>query len=212
MLAILSKCLFDPAVHAYFGDRVPYAQRGTAVAVTEMAWSAAFIVGVPFMGLLIARFGWSAPFPVLAALGLGMLGVIWWTIPHDGPTSAPQSPLLNVREVLASVPAVAGVLIGLWASAANEMVNLNFGVWLASSFGLQIAALAGASAVIGLAGAGRRKSGRDRDGQAREGASSGSRSGGATSWRRCCCHGSVGRNSARWPVCFCSTSHSNTWW
>ena len=31
------------------------------------------------------------------------------------------------------------------------MVNLNFGVWLADSFGLQIAALAGASAVIGLA-------------------------------------------------------------
>jgi predicted MFS family arabinose efflux permease len=151
VLAILSKCLFDPAVHAYFGDRVPYPQRGTAVAITEMAWSAAFIVGVPFMGLLIARFGWSAPFPVLAALGLGMLVVIWWTIPHDGPTSAPQSPLLNVREVLGSVPAVAGVLIGLWASAANEMVNLNFGVWLADSFGLQIAALAGASAVIGLA-------------------------------------------------------------
>ena len=151
VMAILSKCLFDPAVHAYFGDRVPYEQRGTAVAVTEMAWSAAFIAGVPCMGLLIARFGWSAPFPVLAALGLCMLGVVWWTIPHDGPTSAPTSPLLNVREVLTSVPAVAGVLIGLWASAANEMVNLNFGVWLASSFGLQIAALAGASAVIGLA-------------------------------------------------------------
>jgi len=151
VMAILSKSLFDPAVHAYFGDRVPYAQRGTAVAVTEMAWSAAFIAGVPFMGLLIARFGWSAPFPVLAALGLCMLAVVWWTIPHDGPTSAPTSPLLNVREVLTSVPAVAGVLIGLWASAANEMVNLNFGVWLADSFGLQIAALAGASAVIGLA-------------------------------------------------------------
>jgi len=43
------------------------------------------------------------------------------------------------------------VLVGLWASAANEMVNLNFGVWLAHSFGLQITALAGASAVIGAA-------------------------------------------------------------
>jgi DHA1 family inner membrane transport protein len=39
----------------------------------------------------------------------------------------------------------------LWSSAANEMVNLVFGVWLSDSFNLQIAALAGASAVIGLA-------------------------------------------------------------
>jgi predicted MFS family arabinose efflux permease len=39
----------------------------------------------------------------------------------------------------------------LWSSIANESVNLVFGVWLSDSFGLQIAALAGASAVIGLA-------------------------------------------------------------
>jgi predicted MFS family arabinose efflux permease len=38
----------------------------------------------------------------------------------------------------------------LLVSAANELVNLIFGVWLEDSFGLQIAALAGASAVIGL--------------------------------------------------------------
>jgi predicted MFS family arabinose efflux permease len=56
----------------------------------------------------------------------------------------------NVRSVLTSLPALSGILIGLWISSANEMVNLNFGVWLADAFGLQIAALAGASAVIGL--------------------------------------------------------------
>ena len=38
----------------------------------------------------------------------------------------------------------------MWASAGNELVNLIFGVWLEDSFGLQIAALAGASAVIGF--------------------------------------------------------------
>ena len=54
VLAILSKSMFDPAVGAYFGDRVPYANRGTAIAITEMAWSMAFIVGVLAMGLLIA--------------------------------------------------------------------------------------------------------------------------------------------------------------
>ncbi|MFN2121745.1 MAG: MFS transporter [Anaerolineales bacterium] len=151
VLAILSKSMFDPAVGAYFGDLVPYAKRGTAIAITEMAWSTAFIVGVPGMGLLIAHYGWSAPFPVLAALGVLMLVVVAKVIPRDAPAAGVPSPLRNVREVLHSLPAVAGVLVGLWASAANEMVNLNFGVWLARSFGLQIAALAGASAVIGAA-------------------------------------------------------------
>ena len=151
VLAILSKSLFDPAVHAYFGDRVSYERRGTAVAVTEMAWSMAFIAGVPTMGFLIARFGWQAPFPVLALLGLGMLAVIWRLIPHDRPVTRSAPVLSNLRTVLSSIPAVAGISIALWASAANEVVNLVFGVWLADSFGLQIAALAGASAVIGLA-------------------------------------------------------------
>jgi MFS transporter, DHA1 family, inner membrane transport protein len=151
VLAILSKCLFDPAVHAYFGDRVPYENRGTAIAITEMAWSTAFIAGVPIVGVLISHFGWTAPFPVLAVLGLVMLVIVWRVIPYDGPTSKPQSPFTNLRQVLASVPALAGISIGLWASAANETVNLNFGAWLAHSFNLQITALAGASAVIGLA-------------------------------------------------------------
>lgn len=149
-LGILSKSLFDPAMHAYFGDRVPYKQRGTVVAVTEMAWSMAFIAGVPAMGFLIARFGWSAPFPVLAGLGVGMFAMVWWMIPQDGRAPETKSFVSSVAVVLGSIPALAGISIGLWASAANEMVNLAFGVWLADSFGMQIAALAGASAVIGL--------------------------------------------------------------
>lgn len=151
ILAILSKSLFDPAVHAYFGDRVSYERRGTAVAVTEMAWSMAFIAGVPAMGLLIARFGWQAPFPVLAILGLGMLAVIWRLIPPDGRKAKDAPVLSSVRSVMRSTPALAGISIALCASAANEVVNLVFGVWLADSFGMQIAALAGASAVIGVA-------------------------------------------------------------
>ncbi len=159
LLAILSKTLFDPAIQAYFGDRVAYEQRGTAMAVTEMAWSLAFIAGVPAMGFLIAHFGWSAPFPVLAALGLLMFVVIWWMIPSDrspvqhsasnSSRTTQANPWSNIGIVLSTFPALAGIGIALWASAANEMVNLVFGVWLADSFHLQIAALAGASAVIG---------------------------------------------------------------
>lgn len=152
ILGVLSKDLFDPATQAYFGDRVPYEQRGTALAITEMSWSLAFIAGVPLAGLLIAHYGWSAPFPVLAILGVGMFAIIWWMIPNIDTHYQPNNnSRIHWQIILASIPALACASIALWSSVANEMVNLIFGVWLGDSFGLQIAALAGASAVIGLA-------------------------------------------------------------
>jgi predicted MFS family arabinose efflux permease len=152
LLTILGKYLFDPSMQAYIGDRVPYERRGTALAVTEAAWSLSFILGVPLMGYLIATYGWSAPFPVLLVLGLAAFAIIGWMIPRDHRSAIhPQgTSFKNVRTVLTSLPALAGISIALWASAANELVNLIFGVWLEDSFGLKIAALAGASAVIGI--------------------------------------------------------------
>jgi len=151
ILALLGKYMFDPAMQAYFGDRIPYQQRGLALAITELGWSLAFILGVPSMGLLIASFGWSAPFPVLTALGLGMFAVIWWMAPKRDANHVPaRNPWANFGTVLRNVPALTGISIALWASAGNELVNLIFGIWLEDSFGLQIAALAGASAVIGF--------------------------------------------------------------
>ncbi len=150
LFALLGKYLFDPAMQAYFGDRIPYERRGTALAVTEAAWSLAFIVGVPLMGLLIAGYGWDEPFILLTGLGLVMLVVIWRMVPFTPPSERKVDSVSNFRSVLTNIPALAGISIALWASAANELVNLIFGVWLEDSFGLKIAALAGASAVIGL--------------------------------------------------------------
>jgi len=66
--------LFDPAVQAYIGDRVPYARRGLFMGLMELSWSAAYLVGVPTMAYLIDLFDWRAPFAVLAALnGIGLV-------------------------------------------------------------------------------------------------------------------------------------------
>ena len=150
LFAILGKYLFDPAMQAYFGDRIPYERRGTALAVTEAAWSMGFIAGVPLMGFLISGFGWDEPFRWLTVLGLVMLAVLWWMVPYTPPSSRKVDTVTNFRSVLTNISAIAGASIALWASAANELVNLIFGVWLEDSFGLKIAALAGASAVIGI--------------------------------------------------------------
>jgi len=148
--AIVGKYFFDPAMQAYFGDRIPYERRGTALAVTEVAWSLGFIAGVPLMGFLIAGYGWDAPFGLLAGLGLVMFVILWRMVPYTPPSERKIASASNFRSVLTSIPALAGVSIALWASAANELVSLIFGVWLEDSFGMKIAALAGASAIIGI--------------------------------------------------------------
>jgi predicted MFS family arabinose efflux permease len=151
LLAMVGKFLFDPAMQAYLGDRVAYERRGLALSVTEMGWSFAFIAGIPLMGLLISRYGWSAPFPLLAVLGLLLLIGVWWIIPSEDPHHAPSAGLwVNFRTVLTHRSTLAAISVGLWASAANEMVNLIFGVWLEDRFMLKIAALGAASAVVGL--------------------------------------------------------------
>jgi predicted MFS family arabinose efflux permease len=151
VLAMIGKYLFDPAMQAYLGDRVPYNQRGLALSVTEMGWSFAFIAGIPLMGWLIQRYGWSAPFPLLAVVGVLLIAALWWVIPSEDPHHEPSSgPWANFRMVLTHRPTLAAISIALWASAANEMVNLIFGIWLEDRFALKIAALGAASAVIGL--------------------------------------------------------------
>jgi predicted MFS family arabinose efflux permease len=150
VFATLGKYIFDPGMQAYLGDRVPYERRGRTIAITEFGWSLAFVVGVPLMGLLIARKGWMAPFPLLALLGVLIVAGLLWMLPKDSPQANPKRSRDNFRLVLTSLPALTGLAIGMLATAANEQVNLVFGVWLEDSFGLKIAALGAASAVIGI--------------------------------------------------------------
>jgi MFS transporter, DHA1 family, inner membrane transport protein len=157
LLTTLGKYIFDPSLIAWLGDRVPYERRGRVLAVTEFGWSLAFILGVPLVGFLIARRGWNSPFQMFAILGIIIFITLSLLLPKDAPPlesgslslSLPSSPS-SFRLALAAPHVLAGLALGLCMSAANETVNLIFGVWLEDAFGLQIAALGAASAVIGL--------------------------------------------------------------
>ena len=52
--------------------------------------------------------------------------------------------------MLANRPVLAALTMAVFVSAANEVINLVFGIWLENSFGLIIAALGAAAALIGL--------------------------------------------------------------
>ena len=157
VLMTLGKYVLDPAVLAHLSDLVPYERRGRTLAVTELSWSLAFFAGVPAAGFLIGRFGWRSPFLALAGFGLAGLVVVR-TVLRLGPASA-EGPAdavapghrASYAAVLRSPAALAGIAVILAVSMSNEIVNLVFGVWLEDSFGLKLAALGAAAAVIGAA-------------------------------------------------------------
>ena len=103
------------------------------------------------MGFLIGRYGWQAPFPVLTLLGIMAFGVLAWMIPMNEVKSRQAEGFRNnVSKVLSNPPVLAGLLMALFFSSANEAINLVFGIWLESSFGLIIAGLGAAAAAIGI--------------------------------------------------------------
>jgi len=160
VLMTVGKYVLDPAILAHLSDIVPYERRGRALALTELSWSVAFFAGVPAAGFFIGRFGWRSPFLVLALLGLaGLVSVR--AVLGGGARTAAEADGLEVRgaaghsesylAVLRSPAALAGIAVIMAVSMSNELVNLVFGVWLEDSFGLKLAALGAAAAIIGVA-------------------------------------------------------------
>jgi DHA1 family inner membrane transport protein len=162
ILMTVGKYVIDPAILAHLSDIVPYERRGRDLALTELSWSLAFILGVPAAGFLIAEFGWRSPFLALACLGLAGLVTVrafigvgpdgkaaGTTGEHEAAVRAGHRE--SYKAVLRSPAALVGIVVILAVSMSNELVNLVFGVWLEDSFGLKLAALGATAAVIGVA-------------------------------------------------------------
>ncbi|MCJ7512560.1 MAG: MFS transporter [Anaerolineales bacterium] len=151
-IASVAKILFDSSMQAYLGDLVLYARRGLAIAVTEIGWSLASLVGLPLVGLIMARSGWAAAFPWIAALALGGALALRFVLPIDTRAMATRMRVSQgLRVVARHRIALAALAVGLLISTANEVVTIVFGAWLEQAFALQIVALGAASMVIGAA-------------------------------------------------------------
>ena len=144
--------VFVPSLQAYLGDHVSYTQRGLVMALSEVAWSISAIVGVPLVGFLIARQGWLAPFPLLVLLGLLSFILLRRILPRDPAVAASQPTMwANLGRVFTYPPALAGLLMVMLYSTANELVTFVYGVWIEDRFVLAIASLGAAALGIGLA-------------------------------------------------------------
>jgi predicted MFS family arabinose efflux permease len=151
LLGNLGNNLFASALQAHLGDHVPYEKRGLYLTITELPWALSFILMIPLAGFVISHMTWYAPFWFLSGLVAVMIVLIVIFVPNEVP-AIPEAQTIfgDLKKVLTYKPALIGMAMGLLIVAANEVVNVVFGVWIQDSFGLQIAALGAASAIIGI--------------------------------------------------------------
>jgi predicted MFS family arabinose efflux permease len=153
-LAGLGKTIFDPAVLAYTGERVPYQRRGLAIGLLEFSWAGSTLIGIPIIGFLIDRWGWRSPFFFLAGPGLVCMMALRILIPRDEKQNAPSSNAsiwVSWKQLVQKRAALGALSFGLLISIAIDNLFVVYGVWLEEYFGLSIIALGLCVSLIGVA-------------------------------------------------------------
>ncbi|MGH2734930.1 MAG: MFS transporter [Actinomycetota bacterium] len=140
-----AKPSFDMSMQAWFGDRVPYVERGRIFGITELTWAVALLVAVPVSGFLIEATNWRAPFVLAGFMALAGLVAILRGIDSDRPHEHLRRRLeLNAERVRV----LAATLL---FAAAAEIPFVVYGQWLEGSFGLTVAGIGTFTLVVVVA-------------------------------------------------------------
>lgn len=146
--------VYEPAQHAYIGDRVPYAERGRAISLTEVAWSAAALAGLPLFGIIVEFFGWRAGFVLVGISGFFVMALTRFGLPgesKDG-TSMHGGVWIEAFVKIFHEPVAIGVLAtSIIVLACNENLNIVYAEWMQSSFVMSAIALGSVAAAMGAA-------------------------------------------------------------
>jgi predicted MFS family arabinose efflux permease len=141
----LAKPAFDVPMQAWFGDRVPYRERGRVFGITELTWAVALLVTVPLSGILIELTDWRAPFVLVTAFAvIGTIAVVRG-IASDRPKER------VVRKLELTRPRRAVLLVVLLFSAAAEILFVVYGQWLEGTFGFSVAGIGAFTLVVVVA-------------------------------------------------------------
>lgn len=135
ILVGLAKPAFDIAMQAWFGDRVPYSDRGRVFGITELTWSAALVVAVLPAGFLIELTDWRAPFVLVVVFATVGTVAILSGIGSDAPHA-------HVGGAFKLSSATLYVLVAAFMFSVAAEIPFNvYGQWLEVSFGLSVAGI-----------------------------------------------------------------------
>ncbi len=147
-------CICDTAVQAYVGMNIPFEHRGQAIGLTELAWAASSLIGIPMAGLLIDAYHWNTPFLVMGLLGMVGTAILCRILPSDGRTCMFNQPLSlsrACRVLLNRSNAQTLLCYAFLVSCATDIFFVAYALWLVDGFGMGVAALGLATTAIGIA-------------------------------------------------------------
>jgi len=145
--------IFDPSIQAYVGDRVPYQRRATAMAVVELGWSAAFLIGIPLVGRVISEERWGVPFLGVAGLILVSLLLVHRVLPESSRTPGERPDLAGgLKTAVRHRPSMAAVLVSFLMLTGSRALMIVYGAWFEDVFNLNERMLGDVSSSIGAAG------------------------------------------------------------
>lgn len=143
LLVATGRYFYDVSFGAWIGDEVPFARRGRLNGIGELAWSGAFLVGVPVAGFLTAVTSWRAPFAVSAVVLILFVPVVQRTLP---PTPAST---VTTGEVAFARPSWLHLAVfGLSLGAA--LIFVTEGAWFEGDLGLTERAVSTVVIVLGV--------------------------------------------------------------
>ena len=145
-LALLGTGVFIPSVNAYLADRIPTESRASH-RHPGIELGAIVYHRHPHCAVLNRKLQLGVPFcfhrhrHIMQSFSCHLA----WRV-----SKTDENKIVKNLRIARSWPAVAGLLVGILISGANETVNLIFGLWIEDQFGINFAALTAASVVIGF--------------------------------------------------------------
>lgn len=150
-LSGMAKSIFDPALQAYAGQKVPFNKRGYVIGLLELSWAGSLLIGVPSMGFIIENIGWKTPFFMIATASFITFILIMIYIPNHQKSIEKNKPL-EIKQNFLKNKKVLGMLGFIFLiSLANDNLFITYGVWFEQDFHLSITSLGIGVGIIGLA-------------------------------------------------------------
>jgi len=115
-------------VLAVIPDLLPEDRRGRAVGVVMSAFAVSSVVGVPVALQISLKFGWKAPFYVVAMMGLAIFLMMWFFFPAIPAQVSDKklSPTASIKSISSNPAALISLLSVPTVLAGSYMIIPNF--------------------------------------------------------------------------------------
>lgn len=140
----VGRAFFDISMGAWIGDEVEFARRGRASGIGELAWSGAFLLGVPVAGLVMSATSWRVPYLLSAVVMLASIPVVRATLGIRTPQGVPGAPVAaQARPTLLHA-------VVFCTSLGAALLLVTEGAWFELDLGLTERAISGVVVLLGI--------------------------------------------------------------